>query len=187
MKEIWRIRPEKHRPGRVIHGMVVHELLNAFGGMWLYDMKDNLVSFGVVTALDSKNPYNDPHLGRAAHEDAPLDARAPRGRRARALRREGDPDRRALRAAEALRGRRAPRRRRGGLLQRDEALGRPPGDEVRHDGRGDDRRRAREGRLQLGDARRHTPSATARAGPTRSTGPTGTSTAPGRRASRSSS
>jgi electron-transferring-flavoprotein dehydrogenase len=29
--------------------------------MWLYDMKDNLVSFGMVTALDSKNPYNDPH------------------------------------------------------------------------------------------------------------------------------
>jgi electron-transferring-flavoprotein dehydrogenase len=29
--------------------------------MWLYDMKDNLVSFGVVTALDSENPYNDPH------------------------------------------------------------------------------------------------------------------------------
>jgi electron-transferring-flavoprotein dehydrogenase len=62
IKEIWRIRPEKHRPGRVIHGMIVHELLNAFGGMWLYDMKDNLVSFGVVTALESSNPYNDPHL-----------------------------------------------------------------------------------------------------------------------------
>ena len=25
IKEIWRIKPEKHRPGRVIHGMVVHE------------------------------------------------------------------------------------------------------------------------------------------------------------------
>jgi electron-transferring-flavoprotein dehydrogenase len=62
IKEIWRIRPEKHRPGRVIHGMVPHELLNAFGGMWLYDMKDDLVSFGFVTALDSENPYNDPHL-----------------------------------------------------------------------------------------------------------------------------
>jgi electron-transferring-flavoprotein dehydrogenase len=62
VKEIWRVRPEKHRPGRVIHGMVAHELLNAFGGMWLYDMKDDLVSFGMVTALDSENPYNDPHL-----------------------------------------------------------------------------------------------------------------------------
>jgi len=62
VKEIWRVRPEKHRPGRVIHGMIVHELLNAFGGMWLYDMQDHLVSFGVVTALDSRNPFNDPHL-----------------------------------------------------------------------------------------------------------------------------
>jgi electron-transferring-flavoprotein dehydrogenase len=62
VKEIWRIQPEKHRPGRVIHGMVVHELVNAFGGMWLYDMKDNLVSFGFITALDASNPYNDPHL-----------------------------------------------------------------------------------------------------------------------------
>jgi electron-transferring-flavoprotein dehydrogenase len=62
IKEIWRIRPEKHRPGRVIHGMVVHELVNAFGGMWLYDMKDDLVSFGVVTALEAGSPYNDPHL-----------------------------------------------------------------------------------------------------------------------------
>jgi electron-transferring-flavoprotein dehydrogenase len=62
VKEIWRIQPEKHRPGRVIHGMVVHELINAFGGMWLYDMKDNLVSFGFITALDASSPYNDPHL-----------------------------------------------------------------------------------------------------------------------------
>jgi electron-transferring-flavoprotein dehydrogenase len=61
VKEIWRVKPEKHVPGRVIHGMVPVELLNAFGGMWLYDMKDNLVSFGMMTALDSKNPFNDPH------------------------------------------------------------------------------------------------------------------------------
>ncbi len=62
IKEIWKIKPEKHRPGRVIHGIVAHELLNAFGGMWLYDMKDNLVSYGFVSALDAENPYHDPHL-----------------------------------------------------------------------------------------------------------------------------
>jgi electron-transferring-flavoprotein dehydrogenase len=62
IKEIWRIAPEKHRPGRVIHGMVLHELLHAFGGMFLYDMKDNLVSYGYVTALDTENPHHDPHL-----------------------------------------------------------------------------------------------------------------------------
>lgn len=62
IKEIWRVRPEKHRPGRVIHGLIPHYLANAFGGMWLYDMQDNLISFGVVTALDSWNPHNDPHM-----------------------------------------------------------------------------------------------------------------------------
>ena len=61
VKEIWRIQPEKHRPGRVIHGMVLKELLTAFGGMWLYDMQDHLISLGMVTALDSKDPFNDPH------------------------------------------------------------------------------------------------------------------------------
>ncbi|MCH2409920.1 NAD(P)/FAD-dependent oxidoreductase, partial [Myxococcota bacterium] len=62
IKEIWRVKPEKHMPGRVIHGIVPHELVNSFGGMWLYDMKDNLVSYGFVSALDSTNPYHDPHL-----------------------------------------------------------------------------------------------------------------------------
>lgn len=62
IKEIWRIRPEKHRPGRVIHGMIPHELRHHFGGMWLYDMADGLISYGMVTALDAENPYNDPHL-----------------------------------------------------------------------------------------------------------------------------
>jgi electron-transferring-flavoprotein dehydrogenase len=62
IKEIWRVRPEKHRPGRVIHGLVVHELLEAFGGMWLYDLKDQLVSYGFMSALDAENPFHDPHL-----------------------------------------------------------------------------------------------------------------------------
>ncbi len=62
IKEIWRVKPENHVPGRVIHGLIPHYLPNAFGGMWLYDMQDNLVSFGVVTALESENPFNDPHL-----------------------------------------------------------------------------------------------------------------------------
>jgi electron-transferring-flavoprotein dehydrogenase len=62
IKEIWRIKPEKHRPGRVIHGSLFPEFLSGLNGMWLYDMGDNLVSFGFVTPLDSENPHNDPHL-----------------------------------------------------------------------------------------------------------------------------
>ncbi len=66
IKEIWRVRPETHRPGRVIHGALFPDFLKQFNGMWLYDMKDNLVSFGYVTMLDSADPFNDPH--RAAQE-----------------------------------------------------------------------------------------------------------------------
>ncbi len=62
IKEIWKIKPEKHRPGRVIHGMIPHELIHHFGGMWLYDMQGDLISYGMVTALDAESPHNDPHL-----------------------------------------------------------------------------------------------------------------------------
>jgi electron-transferring-flavoprotein dehydrogenase len=62
VKEIWRIKPEKHRPGRVVHGMVFPKILKGFHGMWLYDMQDSLISYGFVTVLDSANPHTDPHL-----------------------------------------------------------------------------------------------------------------------------
>jgi len=62
IKEIWRIDPKKHRPGRVVHGMRFPDILNGFHGMWLYDMKDDLISYGFVTLLDSEKPHCDPHL-----------------------------------------------------------------------------------------------------------------------------
>ncbi len=62
VKEIWRIDPKKHRPGRVVHGMEFPKIMNGFHGMWLYDMKDNLISYGYVTPLDSESPHCDPHL-----------------------------------------------------------------------------------------------------------------------------
>jgi len=63
IKEIWRVRPEKHKPGRVIHGMPVADIArHHFVGMWLYDMQDDLVSYGYVTGLDDESPHNDPHL-----------------------------------------------------------------------------------------------------------------------------
>jgi electron-transferring-flavoprotein dehydrogenase len=62
IKEIWRVDPKKHVPGRVVHGMAFPQILSHFHGMWLYDMKDNLISYGFVTLLDSENPHCDPHL-----------------------------------------------------------------------------------------------------------------------------
>jgi electron-transferring-flavoprotein dehydrogenase len=61
IKEIWKIKPENHVPGRVIHTMGFPLDAETLGGSWIYDMKDNMVSLGFVTHLDSTNPYNDPH------------------------------------------------------------------------------------------------------------------------------
>jgi len=62
VKEIWKINPKKHKPGRVVHGMAFPEILKGFHGMWLYDMQDDLVSYGFVTLLENENPNTDPHL-----------------------------------------------------------------------------------------------------------------------------
>jgi electron-transferring-flavoprotein dehydrogenase len=72
IKEIWRVKPEKHKPGRVIHGSLFPDFLRQFNGMWLYDMKDQLVSFGFVTMLDSSNPFNDPHLAAQEFKTTPF-------------------------------------------------------------------------------------------------------------------
>jgi electron-transferring-flavoprotein dehydrogenase len=62
VKEVWRIDPKKHQPGRVVHGLSFPKILGGFHGMWLYDMQDDLISYGFVTPLDSENPHSDPHL-----------------------------------------------------------------------------------------------------------------------------
>jgi electron-transferring-flavoprotein dehydrogenase len=61
IKEIWKIKPENHKPGRVIHTMGWPQDPEVFGGSWIYDMKDNQISLGFVTGLDAENPHNDPH------------------------------------------------------------------------------------------------------------------------------
>ena len=71
VKELWRIDPKKHRPGRVVHGLGIPQIFDGFHGMWLYDMQDSLVSFGFVTMLDSENPNCDPHLAAQKFKTTP--------------------------------------------------------------------------------------------------------------------
>ena len=61
IKEIWKIKPENHRLGRVLHTMGWPHDPTTFGGGWLYDLKDNQISLGFVTGLNYDNPHTDPH------------------------------------------------------------------------------------------------------------------------------
>lgn len=64
VKEVWRIDPAKHQPGKVVHTLG-WPLFQEYGGSWLYHLTnengDPLVSLGLVVGLDYKNPYLSPY------------------------------------------------------------------------------------------------------------------------------
>jgi len=61
IKELWDVQP-----GRIDTGYVAHTLgwpltPDLYGGGWVYGMRDNRVSLGMVVALEYHNPLFDPH------------------------------------------------------------------------------------------------------------------------------
>ncbi|WP_421792433.1 electron transfer flavoprotein-ubiquinone oxidoreductase [Hyphobacterium sp.] len=60
LKELWRVQPDKHKPGTVQHTMGWPLDNNTGGGSFLYHWGDNLVSVGFVVHLNYKNPYISP-------------------------------------------------------------------------------------------------------------------------------
>ncbi|HSH41383.1 MAG TPA: electron transfer flavoprotein-ubiquinone oxidoreductase [Arenicellales bacterium] len=60
LKEIWRIDPEKHQQGLVVHtaGWPLHK--DTYGGSFLYHLEDNQVAVGFVVGLDYTNPWLSP-------------------------------------------------------------------------------------------------------------------------------
>ncbi|KAJ7435031.1 FAD/NAD-P-binding domain-containing protein [Mycena galericulata] len=61
LKEVWRVNPEKHVPGKVIHTIGWPLDWRTYGGGWEYHMADGLVSIGLVVGLDYKNPWLEPY------------------------------------------------------------------------------------------------------------------------------
>lgn len=61
VKEVWEIQPEKFQKGQVIHSMGYPLPSDTYGGAWMYHFGDNLVSIGLVTALDYSNPWLSPY------------------------------------------------------------------------------------------------------------------------------
>jgi electron-transferring-flavoprotein dehydrogenase len=61
IKELWKINPEKHSQGKVVHstGWPLSEN-GAFGGGFLYHIEDDQVSLGLITDLCYDNPYLSP-------------------------------------------------------------------------------------------------------------------------------
>ncbi|EPQ29647.1 uncharacterized protein PFL1_02867 [Pseudozyma flocculosa PF-1] len=60
VKEVWRVKPEKHQAGLVTHTMGWPLDTKTYGGSWTYHMEDNMVSIGLVVGLDYQNPHLSP-------------------------------------------------------------------------------------------------------------------------------
>jgi electron-transferring-flavoprotein dehydrogenase len=61
VKEIWELPESRLEPGEVIHTIGYPLKSDAFGGGFIYGMKDNMVSVGQLTSLDYSDPFIDPH------------------------------------------------------------------------------------------------------------------------------
>lgn len=62
LKEIWRLAPELHRPGRVVHTMGWPLEGNAGGGGFVYHGEAGEAYVGLVVHLDYANPFVDPFM-----------------------------------------------------------------------------------------------------------------------------
>jgi len=62
VKEVWEIPEERFEPGQVFHSMGYPLKTNTYGGGFIYGMKNNMVSIGLLTGLDCEDPFLDPHL-----------------------------------------------------------------------------------------------------------------------------
>lgn len=60
IKEVWEIDPLKSKPGRALHTIGWPLASETYGGSFLYHMKGNLLSIGLVVGLDYQNPHLDP-------------------------------------------------------------------------------------------------------------------------------
>ncbi|TLD22962.1 hypothetical protein PspLS_07196 [Pyricularia sp. CBS 133598] len=61
LKEVWEIDPAKFRKGEITHSLGYPLPKDVYGGAWMYHFGDNLVSLGLVVALDYPNPWMSPY------------------------------------------------------------------------------------------------------------------------------
>ena len=61
LKELWELPSGRLGPGRVLHTLGWPLSRELYGGGFIYGMRNNLVSLGLVVGLDYRNPLLDPH------------------------------------------------------------------------------------------------------------------------------
>jgi len=61
VKEVWEVPEGRMSPGDVVHTMGYPLKSNTFGGGFIYGMKNNHISLGLMTSLDYSDPCMDPH------------------------------------------------------------------------------------------------------------------------------
>jgi electron-transferring-flavoprotein dehydrogenase len=71
VKEIWELPEGRLTGGTVIHTMGYPCDAKTFGGGFIYNMTNNQVSVGMITALDAKDPQIDPHKQFCKYKNHP--------------------------------------------------------------------------------------------------------------------
>ncbi|KAL6582472.1 hypothetical protein OROMI_006486 [Orobanche minor] len=67
---VWEIDANKHQPGFVIHTLGWPLDYTTYGGSFVCHMKDNMVSIGLVVALNYQNPFLNPYEDKLKHHPA---------------------------------------------------------------------------------------------------------------------
>jgi electron-transferring-flavoprotein dehydrogenase len=61
LKELWDVRPEKHKQGLVVHTAGWPLERDTYGGSFLYHLENNQIAVGFVVGLAYTNPYLSPY------------------------------------------------------------------------------------------------------------------------------
>ena len=61
IKELWEVPPGRVEPGYVAHTLGWPLDTHLYGGGWVYGMRENRISLGLVVALEYQDPLFDPH------------------------------------------------------------------------------------------------------------------------------
>jgi len=61
VKEVWEVPEGRMDSGEVIHTLGYPHSSRTYGGGFVYGMKDNRISLGLLTGLDYEDPFLDPH------------------------------------------------------------------------------------------------------------------------------